>query len=132
MNQNQRNGRRPSADLARGDPVDRSVHVCRLNNPLISESSEKEENDYFDAEHADYGGKHYHGGFQRAYDRRDERRRYDDREGFNFKLKVDIPYFNGSLGIEEFLDLRFFDYMETLGEKRVQLVACRLNRDAFA
>ena len=61
----------------------------------------------------------------------------DDREGGDFRLKVDIPFFNGSLGIEEFLDWiaeidRFFDYAETPVDKRVRLVACRLKGMASA
>ena len=120
MNWNRLNDKRPGVDLTRGDLVDRHVLVCRLNNPLFSESSEEEENDYFETKRADYGGRHRHGRFQRGYDRRDGRRGYDDCEGNDFKLKVNISYFNGSLGIEEFLDWltdmdRFFNYMETPG-----------------
>ena len=54
-----------------------------------------------------------------------------DRDGGDFRLKVDIPYFNGNLNIEDFIDWivdidKFFEYMGVLEEKRVRLVACRL------
>ena len=88
-------------------------------------------------ERVNYGGRHHHRGFQRGYDQRDGRRHYNDHEGNDFKLQVNIYYFNGSLGIEEFLDLiadinKFFDYMETPSEKRVRLVAYRLKGGASA
>ena len=40
-----------------------------------------------------------------------------DRDGGDFRLKVDIPYFNSNLNIEDFIDWladidKFFDYME--------------------
>ena len=73
VNRNWRNDRRPGSDLAHGDPADRPVSVRRQNNPLFSESSEEEENDYFETEHVDYGGKCCHKGFHRGYDRRDGR-----------------------------------------------------------
>ena len=55
------------------------------------------------------------------------------RDGSYFRLKVDIPYLNGNLNIEDFIDWltdidKFFDYMEIPEEKRVRLVACRLKR----
>ncbi|GKV33735.1 hypothetical protein SLEP1_g42199 [Rubroshorea leprosula] len=54
---------------------------------------------------------------------------YYEPEGF--RLKVDLPTFDGSLDIEGFLDWlsevdRFFDYMDTPKEKKVKLVAYRL------
>ena len=54
-----------------------------------------------------------------------------DRDGGDFRLKVDIPYFNGNLNIEDFTDWlvnidKVFYYMEILEEKQVRLVACRL------
>ena len=57
-------------------------------------------------------------------------RDFDSDEG-DFRLKVDIPYFNDNLNIEDFIDWlvdidKFFDYMEVPEEKRVRLVACRL------
>ena len=63
--------------------------------------------------------------------------RNHDRDGGDFKLKVDIPYFNDNLNIEDFIDWianidKFFDYMGVPEEKRVRLVACRLKGGAFA
>ena len=60
-----------------------------------------------------------------------------DRDGGDFRLKVDIPYFNSNLNIKDFIDWladidKFFDYMEVLEEMRVRLVACRLKGGAFA
>ena len=60
-------------NLACGDPIDRHVPICRHNNPLFSESSEEEENNYFEVERVDYGDRRRHEGFQRGYDRRDGR-----------------------------------------------------------
>lgn len=56
---------------------------------------------------------------------------YGDRDTKDFRIKVDIPYFNGNLNIKEFLDQiaeidRFFKYMEIPKGKRVRLVACCL------
>ena len=53
------------------------------------------------------------------------------RDGGDFLLRVDIPFFSGNLNIEGFKDWganidRFFDYMDVPEEKRVKLVACRL------
>ena len=54
-----------------------------------------------------------------------------DRDGGDFRLKVDIPYFSGNLNIEDFIDWladidKFFDYIRVPKENRVTLVACRL------
>ena len=59
-----------------------------------------------------------------------------ERDSGDFRLKVDIPYFNGNLSIEDFIDWiadidKFFDYMGVLEEKRVRLVACRLKEGAY-
>ena len=71
------------------------------------------------------------GGYRRNY--------YGYEQGNNgdYRLKVDIPCFNGNLNIEEFLDWlaevgRFFDYMEIQEDRRVRLVACRLKGGASA
>ena len=60
-----------------------------------------------------------------------------DRDGGDFRLEVDIPYFSGNLNIEDFIDWlanisKFFDYMEVTKEKRVGLVAFRLKGGASA
>ena len=60
-----------------------------------------------------------------------------DRDGGDFRLKVDIPNFHGNLNIENFIDWiadkhKFFDYIGVLEEKKVRLVACRLKGSASA
>ena len=54
-----------------------------------------------------------------------------------FRMKMDLPNFNGQLQIEGFLDWlvlveRFFDYMDILEDKKVKLVAYRLLGGASA
>ncbi|GJZ14964.1 hypothetical protein Tco_0550641, partial [Tanacetum coccineum] len=59
------------------------------------------------------------------------------RRNNEFKLKVNIPSFNGTLAVEDFIDWlaevdRFFEYMEIPEDQRVRLVACRLKGCASA
>jgi len=59
------------------------------------------------------------------------------REPQTFRMKMDLPSFNGQLQIEGFLDWltvveRFFDYMEIPEDKKVKLVAYRLMGGASA
>uniref|UniRef100_A0A6N2KR41 Retrotransposon gag domain-containing protein n=1 Tax=Salix viminalis TaxID=40686 RepID=A0A6N2KR41_SALVM len=54
-----------------------------------------------------------------------------------FRMKMDLPNFNGQLQIEGFLDWlamveRFFDYMDIPEDKRVKLVAYKLMGGASA
>ena len=54
-----------------------------------------------------------------------------------FRMKMDLPNFNGQLQIERFLDWlamveRFFDYMDIPEDKRVKLVAYKLIGGASA
>ncbi|XP_020696471.1 uncharacterized protein LOC110109634 [Dendrobium catenatum] len=54
-----------------------------------------------------------------------------------FKVKLDIPYFDGRLHIEDFLDWErtvetFFEYMDIEPERQVKYVACRLKGGAGA
>ncbi|XP_038989925.1 uncharacterized protein LOC120113183 [Phoenix dactylifera] len=60
-----------------------------------------------------------------------------DRGSPDFRLKVDLPAFNGNLHIEGFLDWlaeveKFFDYMEIPDQKKVKLVAYKLKGGASA
>uniref|UniRef100_A0A6N2LCX1 CCHC-type domain-containing protein n=1 Tax=Salix viminalis TaxID=40686 RepID=A0A6N2LCX1_SALVM len=59
------------------------------------------------------------------------------REPQAFRMKMDLPSFNGQLQIEGFLDWlavveRFFDYMDIPEDKKVKLVAYRLMGGASA
>ena len=65
------------------------------------------------------------------------RDRYGDEENRDFRMKLDLPCFNGSLNIEEFLDWpaeveRFFDYTKIPKEKQAKLVAYKLKGVASA
>ncbi|MGV7988957.1 hypothetical protein PJP10_31805, partial [Mycobacterium kansasii] len=60
-----------------------------------------------------------------------------DRTDREFKIRVDIPNFNGQLHIEDFLDWlyeveRFFKYMDIPEVKKVKLVAYKLKGKASA
>ncbi|GLT84055.1 hypothetical protein SLE2022_023070 [Rubroshorea leprosula] len=77
-------------------------------------------------------GRGYVGGFGGGYGG-GHRENYYEPEGF--RLKVDLPTFDGSLDIEGFLDWLskvdwFSDYMDTPEEKKVKLVAYRLKGGA--
>ncbi|KAI0520448.1 hypothetical protein KFK09_007923 [Dendrobium nobile] len=59
------------------------------------------------------------------------------RQQGEFRIKLDIPFFDGRLHIEDYLDWEraveaFFDYMEIAPEKQVKYVACRLKGGAGA
>ena len=116
-------GRRPRYDFAQGQPVNRLVLAHHHRQPVYSDDSEEEEDFLFgNYQPARYGGRYV---------------RDHDRDGGDFRLKVDIPYFNGNLNIEDFVDWttdidKFFDYMGVPEEKRVRLGACRLKRGASA
>ncbi|XP_020682413.1 uncharacterized protein LOC110099561 [Dendrobium catenatum] len=63
------------------------------------------------------------------------RRNARDRYPGEFRVKLDIPFFEGKLHIEDFLDWEravetFFEYMEIEPEKQVKYVACRLKGGA--
>ena len=126
-NRRRNDNRRPEVEAAHGDPIDRPVPAHR--QPVYEEDSE-EEDEVIPPQVNCYQN-------QRWNDYKDRWNGYDDRDFKNFRLKVDIPYFSRNLGIEEFLDWiaeidRFFDYMETLPDKRVKLVACHLKEMASA
>ncbi|KAG6757810.1 hypothetical protein POTOM_038136 [Populus tomentosa] len=68
---------------------------------------------------------------------RQGQRNVGEREPQTFRMKMDLPSFNGQLQIEGFLDWlavveRFFDYMEIPENKKVKLVAYRLMGGASA
>ena len=109
--------RRLRDDVAQGQPVNRPVSVYNRKQPVYSDDSEKEDEFVFaDHKHA-----------------RDGRNVRDfDRDGGDFRLKMDIPYFNSNLNIKDFIDQladidKFFDYMEDSEEK-----ACKLKGGASA
>ena len=57
----------------------------------------------------------------------------DDRH--DYRMKIDLPQFNGQLKIEEFKDWlaevkRFFDYTKIVEEKQAKLVAYKLKGSA--
>ena len=59
------------------------------------------------------------------------RDRYGDEENRDFRMKLELPWFTGSLKIEEFLEWlvevkRFFDYTKIPEEKQAKLVAYKL------
>ncbi|KAI0493337.1 hypothetical protein KFK09_027614 [Dendrobium nobile] len=59
------------------------------------------------------------------------------RHSGEFKVKMDIPFFDGHLHIEDFLDWEkavenFFDYLDIDPDKQVKYVACRLKGGASA
>ena len=52
-------------------------------------------------------------------------------------MKAELPSFNGNISIEKYLDWvneveKFFDYMGTIDDKQVCLVACKLKGGASA
>ncbi|KAI0507593.1 hypothetical protein KFK09_013719 [Dendrobium nobile] len=68
---------------------------------------------------------------------RGRRHRPPRMETDGFRIKMDIPFFDGRLHIEDYLDWEgavenFFDYMEVQHEKQVKYVACRLKGGASA
>lgn len=119
-----RNNREPRVDEARGEPVNRQEQ--RVDDRVAVAEDDSEEEELEPNRVVRYQPQQNHG---RRYD--------DDRESSDFRFQVDIPSFNGCLGIEEFMDWitevdRFFDYIDTPAEKRVKLVACRLKGGASA
>ena len=107
----------PRADNTQGQPINRPVLAHHRRKVVYSDESEEEEDFLFDNHQSTRGG----GRHARDY----------ERDGGDFRLKVDIPFFSGNLNIKDCIDWvadidRLFDYMEVPEEKRVSLVACRL------
>ena len=66
---------------------------------------------------------------------RDNDRDYQEQR--DYRMKVELPSFNGNISIEEYLDWvseveNFFDYMGTVDDKQVCLVAYKLKGKASA
>ncbi|GKB13483.1 hypothetical protein Tco_0847406 [Tanacetum coccineum] len=69
------------------------------------------------------GGDDFEGLFEAAHEPARRQHQRDD-----YRLKVDLPFFNGSLNIKDFLDWiaeveRFFEFAKITGNKQVELVA---------
>ena len=65
------------------------------------------------------------------------RANYDSDDRPDYRMKIDLPQFNGQLKIEEFLDWlaeveRLFDYTKIAEEKQAKLVAYKLKGSASA
>ena len=113
----------PRADNAQGQPLNRPVPMpAHYHRQSVYNDELGDEEDFLFGNYqpARGGGRHV-----RDY----------ERDGGDFRLKVDILFFSSNLNIEDFIDWmtdidRFFDYMEVLEEKRVRLVAYRLKRGA--
>ena len=66
---------------------------------------------------------------------RDKGRDYQGQK--DYRMKVELPSFNGNVSIEEYLDWvskveTFFNYMGTANDKQVYLVAYKLKEEASA
>ena len=127
--------RRPRAQYAQGSLVNRPIPADRKSLVSKGDFDEEEELIYKRRQPHIRGGYGYGGGRNRrgyqAYDG------YEQTEGGDFHLKVDLPNFNGTFNIEEFLDWleeveHFFDYMDVSEEQRVKTVACKLKGGASA
>ncbi|XP_020683521.2 uncharacterized protein LOC110100366 [Dendrobium catenatum] len=104
--------------------------------PLEASDSEDDfrrhpEEDLSDSEDTADGGDYCQGHLRRR------RRQYNSRNQAEFKVRVDIPFFDGHVHIEDYLDWEkavenFFDYMEIDPSKQVKYVACRLRSGASA
>lgn len=95
-NRNNEDGRRPRVNMAHGDPVNGHVPFRRQEVHFEDISSDEEEELKIEPINNRDGWRHrvdgHHGGYGR---------RFDDREGYDFKLKLDIPRFNRVLRIDK-------------------------------
>ena len=109
-------------EVTQGQPINRPVPAYHRRQRLYND--DLEEADEF--EFADH--RPTRGGCRQVHD--------FDRDGVDFRLKVDISYFNGNLNIKDFINWivdidKFFDHMKALVEKRIRLVACSLKGRCF-
>ena len=110
-------------DVAQGKIINMPISTYNHRQPVYNDDSE-EDDDFMFADH-----RPTRGGSRNI--------RNFDRDASDFKLKVDILYFNDNLNIEDLIDWhadidKYFNYMEIPEEKRVRLVACRLKGGASA
>ena len=124
--------RRPRAQVDYDIPINPPARAGR-GIQISDDESEEEELGFERRQPPVRGG---YGGGRNRRDHRDYGE-YDQTDGGDYHLKVDLPYFNGAFNIEEFLDWladveRFFDYRDVPEERRVKTVACRLKGGASA
>jgi hypothetical protein len=74
-------------------------------------------------------------GYQNAYGEQPRLQDHGREESHEYRMKIDLPSFNGHLQIEDFLDWvmeveRFFDYMSIHEDRKVKLVAYKFKGGA--
>ncbi|KAI0501107.1 hypothetical protein KFK09_019325 [Dendrobium nobile] len=120
----------------RGMPDNRDFIRTQTNILELSDSEEDtpayRRTDYLDSGEEEVGGNAHH----LQYRRHRRATPYQHSQG-EFKVKLDIPFFDGHMHIDDYLDWEkavenFFEYMEIDPEKQVKYVACRLKGGASA
>ncbi|XP_020702245.1 uncharacterized protein LOC110113876 [Dendrobium catenatum] len=119
----------------RGAAAGRQLHCIPMNRQELSNSEEDMQmyrvNDLVESGEEE-GGNQYHLDYHRH--RRPAQLQHQPGE---FKVKLDIPFFDVRMHIEDYLDWEravenFFEYMEIDPEKQVKYVVCRLKGGASA